>query len=177
MSDLHHIRPAALADVPAIAAVHVASWRTTYPGIVAQDHIDRVTVEAQAARWERRLADPTTQAPSVMVAADASENLIGFASGGSAREESEGYDAELFAIYLLKEAQGRGVGRRLFNAVAAELRSRGHRALYVRVLSANPACNFYERLGGRRLKEASLTLGDRQYPETWYGWEDINAVG
>jgi GNAT superfamily N-acetyltransferase len=170
------IRPAVLADVPAIAGVHVASWRTTYPGIVAQAHIDGLTVEAQAARWERRLSDQTPQAPSNMVAVDDSGSVIGFASGGPAREECAGYDAELYAIYLLKDAQSRGVGRGLFNAVASELRSRGHRALFVRVLSANPACHFYERLGGQPLRSTMLTLSGNEYPETWYGWDDINAV-
>ena len=38
------IRCADLADAAGIAAVQVASWRTTYHGIVAQEYIDRLSV-------------------------------------------------------------------------------------------------------------------------------------
>ncbi|MXY45544.1 MAG: GNAT family N-acetyltransferase, partial [Chloroflexi bacterium] len=39
--------------------------------------------------------------------------IVGFAHAGPEREGETGYDAELYAIYLLQRHQSRGVGRRL----------------------------------------------------------------
>ena len=44
MSEATTIRPAEPADTHAIATVQVATWRTTYAGIVAHESIDRLTV-------------------------------------------------------------------------------------------------------------------------------------
>ena len=54
--------------------------------------------------------------------------------------------------------------------------ARGFHAAIVRVLAANPACQFYERLGARRLTEGSLDLGGQPYPELWYGWDDLREL-
>jgi hypothetical protein len=55
MTILTTIRAADVDDAPAIAAVQVASWRTTYPGIVAQTHIDGLSVAERTIAWERRM--------------------------------------------------------------------------------------------------------------------------
>jgi GNAT superfamily N-acetyltransferase len=168
------IRRARPGDARAIAEVHVASWRSTYPGIVDQAYIDTLSVGERAANWERRLIDPPNPAPDILVAASAG-SIVGFASGGPIRAPRAGFDAELYAIYLLKNAQGAGIGRALFRAWAQMAIDRGFRAAIVRVLSANPACAFYERLGARFLESGELTIGGKPYAESWYGWTDLAA--
>ena len=54
--------------------------------------------------------------------------------------------------------------------------ARGLTAAVVRVLAANPARRFYEHLGARRIKGGSLTIGEQQYAEEWYGWDDLKLL-
>jgi GNAT superfamily N-acetyltransferase len=175
-SDGPSFRIAHLRDAAAIAAVHVASWQTTYPGIVAQSYIDALSIDEQRGAWERRLGRATGIVSDVVLAETASGDLVGFASGGPIRESVPGFDAELHAIYILESAQRHGLGRRLVAEWATLAAARGLGAAVVRVLAANPACGFYQRLGARWIKEAALQIGREQYPEIWYGWDDLRAL-
>ena len=47
------IREATAFDSTALARVHVASWRAAYRGIIDDDWLDALSVDAQAARWQR----------------------------------------------------------------------------------------------------------------------------
>ncbi|MGH7618845.1 MAG: GNAT family N-acetyltransferase, partial [Gemmatimonadaceae bacterium] len=167
------IRRATPDDAPAIAEVHVASWRTTYPGIVDQAYIDGLSVSERAAAWTRRLSANDQSAPDVFVATAPEQGIVGFVSGGLIRKPYLDFDAELYAIYLLQSMQRAGVGRRLAQQWAAVAVSRGMRAAIVRVLAANRACAFYERLGAELLRDAQLMIGGKPYPERWYGWRDL----
>src|SRR5256885_7375576 len=77
--------------------------------------------------------------------------IVGFADGGPSRDRIGGLDGELYAIYLLERSQRRGVGRQLVGAVAARLLEAGLTAMSVWVLAGNPACGFYDALGGRQI--------------------------
>jgi len=169
------IRRAVAEDAKAIAEVHVASWRTTYPGIVAQAYIDGLSVAERAAGWDRRLRNATTARPDILVA-ESSVGIVGFVAGGPIRAPEVGFDAELHAIYLRQDAQRVGVGRRLAYGWARIALERGFAAAIVRVLARNPACLFYERLGARRVRDDVLTIADAAYPEIWYGWDDLRAL-
>jgi L-amino acid N-acyltransferase YncA len=104
-----HVREATIEDARAIAEVHLASWKTTYPGIIPQEHIDGLRVEDGRARWETRLREKTTM---VFVAVDEA-GVFGFAAGGSIMHPVDGYEGELAAIYLLASHQGKGAGAAL----------------------------------------------------------------
>ena len=110
------IRRATADDAAAIAEVHVASWRTTYPGIVDQSYIDNLSVDERAAKWTQRLSATDSAASDILVATTPERRIVGFISGGLIREAFAEYDAELHAIYLLESFQGMGLGSRLSNA-------------------------------------------------------------
>ena len=46
------IRRARTADAVAIGAVHVAAWRSTYPGILPDRFLARLSVPRQAAHYD-----------------------------------------------------------------------------------------------------------------------------
>lgn len=133
------LRSAVTDDARAIATVLVESWRTTYAGIIAQSHLDQLSVDAQINRWQMRLEQPAVIA---LVAHDEKGAIVGFSAGGAIREPHDGFDAELYAIYLLSAEQRRGTGRQLLVEWARTALARGFRAAVVRVLSANPARAF-----------------------------------
>src|SRR6185503_12417634 len=109
----YSIRRAEPRDAAGIAAVHVASWQSTYPGIIDQAYIDRLSVDERTAAWELRLRGETSPTPDVLVSESPARGIVGFASGGPIRHPEPGFDGELYAIYLRHEVQKAGVGRRL----------------------------------------------------------------
>ena len=96
------VRAATESDAIAIAHVHIQSWRTTYAGIVPEAYLAALNEAERVLLWQ----DWLTRDVEVYVA-DLDGEVVGFASGGQIREPLQDYDAELFAIYLLKTAQGR----------------------------------------------------------------------
>lgn len=153
--------------------MQVASWRTTYKGIVPASYLDAMTVEDHAGRWARLLARPGNLDTTFVV--EERGHVVGFAMGGAEREGDRRYRGELYAIYLLKEAQGRGHGRALVEAVSGALLKQGFPSMLVWVLRDNFAARgFYERLGGVYLREHDLDFGAGfTLLEVSYGWPKL----
>lgn len=169
------IREAGPADAAAIAQVHVASWRTTYTGIVSDDYLAALSPEPRERYWSTVLADPHHR-EAVVVAEDDTGRVVAFASGGPNRESDPDYDSELYAIYLLREHQGQGIGSALARAVASRLIETKRRSMLVWVLAANPSRRFYEALGGQYVRSQNVTIGGAQLEEVAYGWPDVRVL-
>jgi GNAT superfamily N-acetyltransferase len=167
-----HVREATIEDARAIAEVHLASWKTTYPGIIAQEYIDGLRVEDGEARWVARL---TEKAATVFVAED-EVGIFGFAAGGAMMHPVDGYQGELGAIYLLASHQGKGAGAALVRSMARELRRQGFTNMVVWVLKENPARGFYERMGGVKVGEQMIEIGGATLPEIAFGWADLGVL-
>ena len=165
------IRRAGPGDAAGMAAVHVASWRSTYPGLLPDRYLVRLEPRLYAERWRRMLSDPRA-GRGCFVAVDG-PHVVGFAWCGPQRTRVEGYGGEFYAIYLLDHAQGVGIGRRLMAAMAEDLVDRGHVSALVWVLRDNPSRFFYERLGGARVAEHPIAFAGAELTETAYGWRDL----
>jgi ribosomal protein S18 acetylase RimI-like enzyme len=167
------VRPATLNDATAIARVHVASWRSTYRGMLPDDFLASLSDAGYAERWKRVIAEGASR---VYVAEDAGE-VVGFASGGRERAGEQGYEGELYAIYVLDAAQRRGFGRELVRAAVGGLRELGLADLIIWVLRDNePARAFYERLGGVYIRSQPITIGAATVEEVSYGWRRLEDV-
>lgn len=170
------IRPARPEDAPGIARVHVDSWRTTYQGIMPEEVLAKLSYPAREQRWVEMLANAERDNHSIFVAADEGGHIVGFSDGGPEREGDPEYTGELYAIYLLKEYQGRGLGRLLTEAVAKSNLQAGYPSMLVWVLVANPARNFYLHLGGQEVKVKQIELGGAKLGEIAYGWKDLRPL-
>lgn len=170
------VRPAIPADALAIAQVHVAAWRVSYKGIVDEEFLKNLSVEYRAKSWQEILSTPNHPA-FLYVAEEEAEQIVGFVSGRCVHEENQGYTGEVSAIYLLKQAQGQGTGRKLMQAAARELVRRGHRSMMLWVLRDNTqARKFYEALGGQILCEKPIEIGTQPLIEIAYGWKDLQRL-
>jgi len=167
------VRPAEIGDAAAIARVHVASWRSTYRELLPDEFLASLDKAGYEDRWRRILEDGSSR---VYIAADGRE-VVGFASGGPERAGESGYEGELYAIYLLRDAQRRGHGRRLVQAVVGGLRGLGLRDMIVWVLRDNASARaFYERLGGAYVRDQPITIGSTVLQEVSYGWRSLDDI-
>lgn len=166
------VRAAAPGDAEGIAHVHVVSWRETYRGMVPDDFLANLSISRRAEQWSRSLSDPSNVYHHTLVA-ELNGQIVGFSNYGFPQEKDEEFDGELYAIYLLKSAQGRGIGRMLFEEVVQGLLELGSSSMLVWVLKENPARGFYEHLGGLYLREKTIKIGGRELMEAAYGWREL----
>jgi len=170
------IRRARIDDAAAIAHVHVETWRSTYAGMLPEDMLVRLSSAAHEARWWRRVLGRFRRRHFVYVAEHADDGVVGFISGGPSRDRNLREDGEVYALYLLDEYHGRGIGRALFIKLAARLKRECGPSLLVWVLSSNPSRFFYEAMGGRRIATRDERMGDVAVTETAYGWVDTGEL-
>ncbi len=119
------------------AFVHWRSWHEAYPGLVRKDYLDRLTLEKceeLAFRWK----------DSILVAKD-DGRVAGFLGYRDRGEESPD-TGEIFALYVLPEYYGTGLGLQLMEEGRKQLES--YREVCLWVLKENPrAIRFYQKCG------------------------------
>jgi GNAT superfamily N-acetyltransferase len=170
------IRQAECTDTDAITRVHIDSWQTAYRGQLPDDYLDSLAYDPRYRYWSNLLC-AAERDQFVYVAVDEDNGrVIGFASGGKERSNDKDYSGELYAIYILEPFQGQGLGRMLTRRVAADLQRNNHNSMLIWVLTTNPSRQFYEKLGGQAVRTQLITIGERSYEETGYGWADINVL-
>ena len=165
------IRGAVEEDASAIAHVHVQSWLTTYAGIVPESYLASLDEADRALNWKQWL----TQDVQVYVA-EMDGEVVGFAAGGRIREPLQSYEAELFAIYLLRHAQGQGVGRSLLKRLANSMRTQAFNSMAVWVLETNSSSKFYEKNGALPIASKEMEIGGAVLPIVAYGWPDLKII-
>lgn len=133
------IRAAKPEDMPAVARVHVDSWRTTYRNIVPAEYLVTLSYKQRGMAFRDTL---TQEGTIFFVAEDASEGIVGFVSGGPERSNAPVHRGELYAIYLLANRQRHGVGTAMVTALAKNLKAAGFDSMLALVLVDNPACSF-----------------------------------
>lgn len=165
------VRMATAQDAGAIAHVHVESWRTTYSGIVPEEYLAGLDEMLRTRLWQESLAGD-----SLVMIAEKAGVVVGFANAGINREALEGCDAELYAIYLLRDAQRHGAGTALLRSVAAAMAERGFKSLAVWVLERNPARMFYERMGAHLASSKVIEIGGARLMEVAYVWTELGSL-
>lgn len=118
--------------------VHYKSWLETYAGLIDGEYLKKHTLEACteiAHKW-----------PDHILVAKDGEKVVGFVGYGAYRDDTLPAHGEVYALYVLAEYHGRGIGYALMNAAFQELCA--YRKIAVWVLKGNErAIRFYERYG------------------------------
>jgi ribosomal protein S18 acetylase RimI-like enzyme len=159
------IREWTIDDLPAVVHLHVETWKATYPEVT-----NPPTYEIRDRQW-REAFKITDGSWFCFVAEDESGELIGFANGKRyCHADLPDFSGELNKIYLLREYQRQGLGRRLLGHVVRRFLSQGITSMVLFADPANPSCRFYEAMGAERLFDASGNFHGA------YGWRDLNRL-
>lgn len=166
------LRTATLADVPAIADIHVRAWQRTYRGMMPDDFLDALAPEQRYARWEADIASPDAEM-TVIVAADLSSGrIVGFCSVCPQKHPAPGDVAlpgagEIYTMYVDVDDAGRGTGRHLIEAAEARMRAMEFTRGVLWMLADNASARgFYERMGWRADGVCTaIAYGDVLVPE------------
>ncbi len=138
-----HVRPGGSSDAWPVAAVHVASWRSTYPGLVPDDYLAGLLVDRRAEAWTRIIGE-SSLGSRLYVLED--NGLVGFCHYSRSRDdEASDETAELTSIYLVEAAWRRGGGTMLLRAAVSAMARDGYKHATLWVLEGNErARRFYE---------------------------------
>jgi ribosomal protein S18 acetylase RimI-like enzyme len=168
------VRIADASDAAAVARVHVETSRVAYDGLLPEESQSAFTFERRLASWSETLGGACGE---FVYVAEREGRVVGFASGGAAREPDAEYDGEMYTAYVLPAEQRRGAGRLLTLAVAERLAREGFRAMMLRVLEEN-ACarRFYESLGGVPVRRSLHEQAGRGVVVLVYGWPDLTLL-
>ncbi|WP_437783667.1 N-acetyltransferase family protein [Sorangium sp. So ce1097] len=165
------IRRAQPDDAATIAHVEVDSWRAAYLGLVPASDLNALSTQAREASWRRILTHGAATGARAWIL-DTGDAALGFASAGPTRDEDDDPAdvGELYTIYLLPAAWGRGLGAALLDTAQADLARRRHRAMTIWVLEGNTrARRFYELSGfGRDGARRRARVGAGTLPEVRY---------
>ncbi len=167
---LNDIRRASIADAAAIGAVHVAAWRSAYPGLLPDQYLARLSVTRQSAFYERAIR----LGAGVQVATK-SNRVVGFSTARRTQGNELG-DGEIETLYVLDDFRDQGFGRRLMRASAAYLSELGCNSAFAWVLRDNQASFFYEHIGGKRAAHAFTRVGGSDIPQTAFTWNPIDTL-
>jgi len=174
------LRKATIDDAGKLGAVHVAAWRETYADILPDDMLAGLSIEARSVMWAKILGDPSAFAETAVYMIEDKDSIVGFGACGrqrASRLKELGFDAEISAIYVLRSQQRRGVGRALMREMAADIRSRGHKAAALWVLRDNAAAReFYRHLGGEVVAEKEDRREKVKLIEVAYGWRELSPL-
>ena len=119
--------------------VHYKAWQQAYTGLVDQSCLDKMSVE--------KCVEIAYKWPDNLLVAKDGERVVGFVGYGDCRNDDIKDAGEVFAIYVLAEYYGKGVGRALMDA-ALDLLPQDRVAVWV--LQGNKrAIRFYEKCGFR----------------------------
>ncbi|MEM1311493.1 MAG: GNAT family N-acetyltransferase [Cyanobacteria bacterium P01_H01_bin.153] len=170
------LREANYDDISAIARVHVDAWTTTYRGVFPDAILNNLTYQKRENGWRKIFEGALGADKFTYVSENQLGQIVGFANGGLEREGSSVYQGELCAIYILQAYQRQGRGRQLVQAVAHKLAQMNVHTMLVWVLEDNPACRFYEAIGGQEVSQKDIEMGGITFTEVAYGWTDTSSL-
>ena len=159
------IREATEADIPALATLHVKTWAETYWTVLYPP-----TYQIREWQWRDQFKknDGTW---FCFVIENSKRRLIGFAKGKTyLHNDLPDFSGELNKIYLLREYQRLGLGKRLMGYVARKFLSMGINNMVLFGVAENPSGGFHEAMGGEKLysKKGEFHGG--------YCWRDLKSL-
>lgn len=155
------IREATVADIPALARLHVVTWNATYAPFLMRGP----GYEVREKQWRDGFA---RSAPGwfCFVVERSDGYLVGFAQGN--RSDNPAFAGELNKIYLLREYQRIGLGRRLLGHVARRFLGQGITSMWLYGDARNPSSGAWRALGAERTDNDPGTGN--------YGWRDLRGL-
>ena len=132
-------------EVRGKALVHWRCWQEVYRGMISQDYLDNFTLEKcteRAFAWRDNF-----------IVAKEDDHVVGFVGYGASTGITD--MGEIYALYVLPEYWGQGIGTTLLQTAMRQLDQYPTVCLWALKENTN-AIHFYEKYGFRRDGEEQL---------------------
>ncbi len=138
-------------DCKAIAHVVTIAWNETYHGIVPD--WDLANLEKTEQERADKLYNDFDENNNNALVLEVNNKIVGFTNYGKTEDKDYPNCGEIFALYIIKEYQGYGYGRKLVNEAIKELKKMNYDKMLISCLKGNPSNEFYKHIGGKYIKD------------------------
>ena len=138
-------RKATIEDCRALSELKRDVWITTYSGIYPQEKLDGYDVDKNESIFRSFVERPDID----LYLAENNGNPIGLMTIGKPYKLYNEYDQEVALLYIRKDFQRMGIGRKFLEIAKAEVRRKGFDRFVLSVNEQNKnAIAYYEAMGG-----------------------------
>jgi ribosomal protein S18 acetylase RimI-like enzyme len=176
VEDTLSFRDAAPDEWESVSALHVASWRSAYRGMLLDAYLDGAIAEERRALWRARLAGGTRPDQIVVVGEDGS-GIVALACILAGQDRRWG--SLIDNLHVRPDRKRGGIGRLALAEAARRLPpAYAGTPLHLTVLEANRAAqSAYENWGGALVERLEADLPDGQrLPVRRYAWATPAAL-
>jgi L-amino acid N-acyltransferase YncA len=165
----YRIRTSELSDTENLGRVHAQAWQETYPGILPADALAKFgSIEARTTR-RRDIFNSTTPLSAHFAVENADRKIVGFGDCGPALEVKEFAPSEVYTFYLLHEAQGKGMGKKLLFKMFSHLADKGFAAVALKTNANGKSNQFYQYCGGQVVGQ----IPSESWVNNVYAWPNL----
>lgn len=145
-----NIRLATQSDIKSIHILANKIWPAAYQNVLSREQIvfmlkDMYSQESLKAQFELG---------HVFLIAEEGKMPVGFASYSLYNKPQSIF--KIHKLYILPQAQGKGVGKLLIDEIKAQSKAAGGKFLDLNVNRQNPSFNFYTKRGFRIFEEVNI---------------------
>lgn len=159
---------ATLTEANELAKVKFSAWSTTYRGIYPDELIDKYDYEMHTEKFVKTINN--SEIDLYCVYEDGV--MVGFFSFGYNIREYKHFKIYLKQLYLVKQMQGKGVGRMIFDFIRQELRKKGEVDFFCNCNVYNTSSiKFYEKMGGVVTDTVINPEEDKSYHQVYIEFE------
>ena len=156
-------------DLIEVAKIKVKTWRDTYKGIVDENYLKNMDYIQTANKWKKNFENEN------FIVAEKDKRIVGFCRYGNRIDELERFrefDTEIYALYIDKEYQKMGIGKKIVDYVKKEMSCKNRNKFLIWCLEKNEnSLEFYKKIGGKFLGKKQAKIGEKIYSEIAYGYE------
>ncbi|NQX43314.1 L-amino acid N-acyltransferase YncA [Pedobacter steynii] len=150
-----HIYNATSSDFPIIQEIAYITWPDTFGAILSKEQISYMVEMMYSTA---ALTEQTTQKKHQYLLVKDETKHLGYASY---ELNYKGLSkTKIHKIYILPEAQGKGVGKLLMNTITDIARKNQDTILSLNVNRDNAAFDFYKNIGFEKVGEENIDIGD-----------------
>ena len=152
-----------------VAHIVTIVWNETYKGIVTDNFLDKL-YQSEEDRGKKSF-EKFNEKENHQYVLEINNKIVGFINVGSCNENELTDCGEIYAIYIIKDYQGYGLGKKLIDIGIKELKTMGYNKMVIGCLKGNPTNEFYKHIGGKYIK--TRIFEKLQLPENLYYFDKI----
>ncbi len=155
------IEKAKESDAKSIIKINIKEWKNTYKNIFPTIFLKKLSQK------ENESIKKCQNKINEYLVCKINDKVVGFLRFG---QNKKGYNenyAEIYALYVDKDYQKRGIGTSLINFAFKELKH-NYKYVLISTLIQNDANIFYKNIGGKLIDKVNFSLENNEYEENLY---------
>ena len=160
-------------DIPQVVNIQICGWKSAYKGIIDDNYLANMNPKEKIKIREKDYNE------NRFIVAEINNEIVGFfryTDNINKTPETLEADCELRALYVKPEVKHNGIGKKMFQYAVNEFKNMGKTKMVLWCLKDNVlARKFYEKMGGKIIKERLIHIGNRDYKEVAFEYDITNV--